>query len=160
MRLLTIALLATASAAALAQPPKACTGPEHRQFDFWIGEWGVTHPAGRNAGDNTIYPILGGCAISENWHGSAGGRGYSYSAYDRDRQVWHQTWVDEQGNLLLLEGQFTAGQMVLSGTQGKQLHRVTWEARKDGTVRQHWEASEDEGRNWKTQFDGLYRKKK
>lgn len=23
-------------------PPPACTGPEHRQFDFWVGQWSVT----------------------------------------------------------------------------------------------------------------------
>ena len=158
MHFFGIALL-LASFAAVAAPPKACTAPEHRQFDFWVGEWRVTTPDGKHAGDNTIGAVLDGCALHESWQGASGGRGFSYNAWDKDRQVWHQTWVDRQGNLLLLEGRFAAGRMELSGVQGKALNRITWEPRKDGTVRQLWETSADQGKTWQTAFDGLYRRK-
>ena len=41
----------------------------------------------------------------------------------------------------------------------KKLNRVTWYDNEDGTVRQHWEQSEDGGKTWKNAFDGLYRRK-
>jgi hypothetical protein len=138
--------------------PKACEAPEHRQFDFWIGEWSVTNPAGVHVGDNTIKPILEGCALSESWRGAKGGMGFSYSAYDKERKAWHQTWVDRDGTVLLLDGGVKDGRMVLSGPTGATQNRVSWEPRRDGSVRQHWETSADQGKTWQTVFDGLYRK--
>lgn len=38
-------------------------------------------------------------------------------------------------------------------------NRFTWTENADGTVRQHWEVSKDQGESWQTAFDGLYRKK-
>jgi hypothetical protein len=35
--------------------------------------------------------------------------------YDAARQVWHQTWVDSSGTLLLLEGGLRGKSMVLEG---------------------------------------------
>jgi len=158
MRVL-LAVILLAMATDLSAQPGSCTAPEHRQFDFWVGDWRVTTPDGKHAGDNRIEKILDGCALHESWTGATGGRGFSYNAYDRDRKVWHQTWVDKQGTLLLLEGTFTNGQMVLQGMQGTALNRITWEPRKDGTVRQLWETSSDQGKTWQVAFDGLYRKK-
>ncbi len=36
---------------------------------------------------------------------------------------------------------------------------ITWTPNADGSVRQHWETSED-GKTWKTAFDGLYTPRK
>ena len=85
--------------------------------------------------------------------------GLSYSAYDSIRKVWHQTWVDKDGLVLLLDGGLRDGKMVLEGPTGKTLNRVSWEPRKDGSVRQLWESSDDAGKTWKVQFDGLYSRK-
>ena len=41
-----------------AVPPRPCAGPLHRQFDFWIGTWDVTGPAGKFAGVNRIEPDM------------------------------------------------------------------------------------------------------
>jgi hypothetical protein len=162
MRIASTAILLALAASAGAQPnppPNPCATPEHRQFDFWVGDWRVTLPDGKHAGDNRIDRILDGCALHENWTGASGGRGFSYNAYDSLRKVWHQTWVDKQGNLLLLEGAFTDGRMVLQGAQGKTLNRITWTPNQDGTVRQVWESSTDQGKTWQVAFDGLYRRK-
>ena len=156
------AVVLLVSAAAGAQPPApppACTAPEHRQFDFWVGDWRVTLPDGKHAGDNRIEAILDGCALGESWRGAGGGRGHSYNAYDRVRKAWHQTWVDRNGTVLLLDGGWRDGRMVLSGASGSTLNRISWEPRRDGTVRQLWETSADEGKTWSVAFDGLYRRK-
>lgn len=143
---------------------KACAGPEHRQFDFWIGDWDVTTPNGAAAGRNRIEPILGGCVLRESWTGAKGGSGTSYNAYDRQRGRWHQTWVDNGGLVLLLDGQFAGGRMVLSGetrdtTGAPVLNRITWQETGPGAVRQLWETSADGGKTWSVTFDGRYRKR-
>ena len=96
-------------------PRRGCSAPEHRQFDFWVGDWDVTTPTGKPAGHNRIESILNGCALRETWTGAGGGRGTSYNAWDRQRGRWHQTWVDDDGLLLQLEGGLADGKMVLEG---------------------------------------------
>ena len=66
--------LLAAQETAPAAAPKACAAPEHRQFDFWIGEWEVTTPNGAPAGRNRIESILDGCALRESWTGAKGRR--------------------------------------------------------------------------------------
>ena len=148
-----------------APAPKPCAAPEYRQFDFWLGEWSVTDPGGKAAGVNRITRILGGCALREEWTGAGGLTGTSLNMYDSPRRRWHQTWVDDKGNVLLLEGAFHGGRMVLegdapaeSGTLVRQ--RITWSPLAGGRVRQLWESSTDSGKTWKTEFDGTYAKKK
>ncbi len=144
------------------QQTAPCQSPEFRQFDFWIGEWDVQNPQGKPAGTSVITPVLSGCAIHEEWH-SAGSRyaGNSYNTYDRARSVWHQTWVDNSGLLLQLEGEFKDGKMVLEGERpgaegGTVVNRITWEELAPDSVRQVWDASSDGGKTWQRQFDGLY----
>ena len=149
-----------------AAPPPApvyCTDEEYRQFDFWLGEWTVTSN-GQFAGTNHVHRIHGDCALQENWvGGSAGGiRGTSFNLYDRATGRWHQTWVDSSGTLLLLDGGLVDGSMVLSGKRptsdgsGVARHRISFTPNEDGTVRQLWEASQDDGASWTVLFDGLY----
>src|SRR3954470_11889409 len=85
-------------------PPPACSEPEYHQFDFWIGDWDVRGPKGKQAGVNHIRSILDGCVLQENWSGAGGSTGTSYNIYDRTQKKWHQTWVDNQGTLLQLDG--------------------------------------------------------
>lgn len=159
------ATLLTAQESAPALARKACSAPEHRQFDFWIGEWEVTTPDGAPAGRNRIEPILDGCALRESWTGAKGGAGNSYNAYDRPSGRWHQTWVDNGGLVLRLDGTFAGGKMVLSGetrdsTGASVLNRITWQQTAPGAVRQLWETSRDGGRTWSVAFDGRYRKRR
>jgi hypothetical protein len=145
--------------------PKACAASEHRQFDFWIGEWEVTTPRGAPAGRNRIESILDGCVLRESWAGAKGGSGNSYNAYDRQSGRWHQTWVDNRGLVLRLDGSFADGKMVLSGdtrdsSGARVLNRITWQQTAPGAVRQLWETSRDGGRTWSVAFDGRYRKRR
>jgi hypothetical protein len=145
-----------------APPRPGCTATEHRQFDFWIGDWDVANPAGKTVGRNRIEPILGGCALRESWTGASGSSGTSYNAWDRQRRRWHQTWVDNGGLVLRLEGGLADGRMVMSGetldsTGATVLNRITWEATPPASVRQVWEVSSDGGKTWATVFDGRYR---
>jgi len=156
-------LSAQADSTAQQQP---CADPKHRQFDFWIGEWDVTNPQGQPAGRSVITQTLNGCVIHEEWHSAASPfAGNSYNIYDAARGVWHQSWVDNSGLLLQLEGQFHNGKMVLVGERpaqagGSVLNRISWERISDHEVRQLWESSADGGETWTVQFDGLYSRKR
>lgn len=160
---LLAAALVFASSPTHAQDPQgnSCDGPEHRQFDFWVGDWTVENAAGELAGTNRIVLVLKQCALHESWQGAGGGRGFSYSIYDRRTDSWHQTWVDDGGRLLQLDGRLDDGKMVLEGENpgpngGVILHQVTWEKIEDGRVRQVWKISRDQGDSWNTVFDGTY----
>lgn len=139
-----------------------CTSAEYRQFDFWLGEWEVTTAKGV-AGKNRITKLLDACGLREEYSTPNGYVGTSFNVYDASRKVWHQTWVDNQGGLLRIEGGLRKGKMVLEGQHpnpkgGHQIDRITWTPNVDGSVRQHWEVSTDQGKGWMTSFDGIYRR--
>jgi hypothetical protein len=155
------ALIATIAFSARAAG--ACDASEHRQFDFWLGEWNVRTPDGKLAGANSIKSEYGGCVLHERYSTSRGYSGESLNVYDAGRKVWHQTWVDTDGALLLLEGGLRGQSMVLEGQvvgpKGEiTKHRITWTPQADGSVRQHWQSSEGNG-EWSTAFDGTYQRK-
>lgn len=137
------------------QAPPRCDGPEHRQFDFWAGDWTVTDSAGSTRfGLNTITVEESGCLLHERWRGTRGGSGQSFNFWDRQRKHWEQVWVASNGGVLRLTGQFNGKSMVLEGGG----NRITWTPQPDGRVRQVWTTTPDSGKTWQTSFDGWYRK--
>ena len=145
-----------------AQTP-GCDAPEYRQFDFWIGKW-VVSEGGQTAGSNQIESDLKGCALFESWTAVDGSRGRSVNFYDRAVRRWHQSWVDDRGGVLELDGNLANGSMVLEGQRvdpksGQSVrHRIVWTPNADGSVRQHWQTSKAPQGTWETVFDGLYRR--
>ncbi|NNF51231.1 MAG: hypothetical protein HKN59_02220 [Gammaproteobacteria bacterium] len=143
----------------------ACQAAEYRQFDFWIGNWEVIVAGEKKAGDNLIEVVNNGCALMESYATQTGYRGHSFNIYDATRQLWHQSWVDNSGLLLTIEGGIVDGSMVMTGTrtrktpQGEVLDRISWTPLDDGSVRQVWEISGDDGASWKPIFDGNYRRR-
>jgi hypothetical protein len=142
---------------------RPCVAPEHRQFDFWVGDWRVTDENGELQGTNRVEKILDGCAIQESWIGAQGMRGHSYNIYAKGRRIWHQTWVDSNGMLLQLDGGIDKrGRMVLAGEtparegQGTVKHEISWEKLDEGIVRQTWRMSRDGGSTWNEAFVGIY----
>lgn len=162
--LLAIACLSMATAQEN-QPTCPCCKETYRQFDFWLGNWEAFSPDNKLAGRNNIVLLQDSCILQENWvSASPGYTGTSYNFYNPQTGKWHQTWIDNQGASLLLTGTFENGSMVLwSETMKTQKgepyrNRITWTPNTDGTVRQHWEMTTDEGKTWTTLFDGLYKK--
>ena len=159
MHAFMLAGLLLAAQAQPAQPPP-CSAPEHRQFDFWVGDWVVHGPQGRRAGTNRIEKIENGCAIQENWTAANGVTGRSINFYDPLSTRWTQAWAGAGGSLLLLQGSYDGAKMVLEGRSlgrsGEVLDRVTWSRLPGGKVRQFWEQSADGGKTWTVAFDGTY----
>ena len=135
------------------------TRPEFRQFDFWIGEWAPQNAQGLTVGKSSIQLILGSCIIFENWDTPASS-GKSFNLFDTRDGKWHQTWVDARGTMTHYVGGLQDGNMVLiaeTTLNGKKaLARMTFSKLPDGNVRQHGEASTDEGKTWSTTFDFKY----
>ena len=161
LAILFLALVGWPKAADAQQNASPCSQPEASQFDFWIGEWEVRSAGGQLAGTNRITKEIGGCVLHERYSTPSGYEGESLNVYDASRGVWHQTWVDNQGLLLSLEGGFHDGTMVLEGVtktqDGEAIQRISWSLIDGGPdVRQLWETSTDGGSTWTTAFDGIY----
>jgi hypothetical protein len=166
--LVALAALASVAAAPLARPGRGaqtpavgCADPESRQFDFWLGDWdavaaGQSTPSARVR----VTRMLDGCAIREEYQDERGLVGESLSTFDRSRLRWHQSWVTNRGQLLLLEGEFRTGAMVLAGADLEAgpagLARGTWTATPDG-VREVGVTSPDGGQSWRPWLDLTFR---
>jgi len=141
-----------------------CCNEKHAEFDFWLGSWTVTNPAGKVVGTNTIDKIQDSCVLRENWK-SAGGKftGTSSNFYNSKTAQWEQIWLDNQGGVLHLKGNRKGNQMILQSDVAKNakgepyFHRITWTLNDDGSVRQYWETITN-GKDVKVAFDGLYKK--
>jgi hypothetical protein len=145
-----------------ASNPAACVAPEYRQFDFWAGDWDafdIDSPTVKVA-RNRVDLILDGCVLREDYKGTNGTEGRSFSIYDASRGVWHQSWVTNRGQLLAIEGKFQNGEMILSGvehtTAGETIVRGTWKPVAAG-VREIAVTSTDGGKTWKPWFDLMFR---
>lgn len=177
MTLTILALTATLQTPATppTPPPFDCTGPEFRQFDFWVGDWDVVSnpqttptPPGaqprREPARNVITKTQGGCVILETWDDRQGGTGQSFNIYDRVSQQWHQVWVSNNGGLHFYRGGLQNGRMVYLGevplprtarVQGRRTVRVSFEVLSPNTLRQFSESLSADG-TWSLNYDLLY----
>ena len=160
-----LALLAAAAsplcAAEHASP--SCSAPVYRQFDFFAGDWDTydVQAPDKVVARNTVKVVLDGCVIHEDYRQNDGLHGESYSLYDAARKVWHQSWVTNRGDLLLLDGGMQGDRMVFKGVKRKAgkpdaLVRAAWYRQGDG-VRETAERSLDGGKTWKPEFDIVFR---
>jgi len=147
-------------------PPPACTAPEHRQFDFWVGYWDV-YPTGRDklVAHSLIENLYDGCVIRENWMPLKGSGGSSLNSYFPDEKLWRQAWADSSNGWGTFEGSLENGAMILSGDWKNAngpgtsaFSRTTWSLNPDGSVRQHGEVRGADGKSWSTSFDFTYRR--
>jgi hypothetical protein len=110
---------ASAQAQGQAPPPPPCSAAEHRQLDFWVGEWEAETQAPDGStvtATNSITRDFGACVIREHFRlprGNPDGSefvGGSYSIYDRPTSSWRQMWVDNAGGMFDLRGGPVSGQ--------------------------------------------------
>jgi len=137
------------------------TLPE-KQFDFWLGEWDVRWGES-DSGSNRVERILGGKVIQENFT-APDLVGISVSAYDPERKLWQQTWVDNNGSYLDFTGGFADGKMILSreaivrGEKCKQ--RMVWYEIQADKFEWNWERSDDGGATWRVLWNIHYLRKR
>jgi hypothetical protein len=143
--------------------PAACATSEYRQFDFWVGDWDAfdVDSPDKVVARNRVNRILDGCVLLEDYQGTNGSKGQSFTIYDASRKVWHQTWVTNRGQLLTIEGTMQTDGMVLSGVDhtadGKERNvRGDWKP-VNGAVRETAVTSTDGGKTWEPWFDLWFR---
>ena len=143
-----------------------CAAPEYRQFDFWIGDWDAFDEGNPNTvvARTRVDRILDGCVLLEDYQDTNGHKGQSFSIYDSSTKEWHQSWVTNRGQLLLLDGGMQGNEMVLTAVErvasGKERKvRGTWKRADDG-VREIAVISMDGGRSWQPWFDLHFRRHK
>ena len=156
----TVAVAAQQTAA----PDRPCDGlEEHRQFDFWVGEWTVYDAQGTRLGTNSITRPDQECMLVERWESASGNRGTSINYFDPATERWVQYWVAAT-SMLDLEGRFEGGAMRLEGI-ARSVHgpgvagtrtRGTWTPLEDGRVRQTFERWNEDTGEWQLTFDGYY----
>jgi len=140
-----------------------CKNENYRSFDFWLGNWQVTSAADDVIRRNKITAINDSCALLEEYSTPSGYLGKSLNSYDKNTGKWHQNWTDNSGLLLSLQGGLVGKSMVMTGmTLGDNsmqiINKLTWTPLENGTVRQFWQTSKDNGATWQVAFDGLYTK--
>ena len=139
-------------------PQPACTAPEHRQFDFWVGKWDV-YPTGKDhlVAHSLIESVYGGCGVRENWMPLKAAGGGSLNIYLPEEKHWEQFWIDGQGTRATFVGGWNGKAMVIQGKWAGPLVRISYSKNADGSVRQFGEQSTDKGKTWGPSFDLTYR---
>ena len=172
LHVLLLAVCFAAPALAQQQPPqKPCTSPESRQFDFWVGDWDATWPAGGGSpagkATNHVVRLMDGCVTQENFdgRGSNGLVGMSVSTYVARFGKWKQTWVDNQGAYMDFVGEFKDGQMLLAREvvtpKGQKLgQRMIWKNITPDAFDWSYEQSTDEGKTWQVVWPIHYTRRK
>ena len=163
--LLLATLAATASFAQdSTKTAKACSAPEFRQFDFWVGDWDLTWgDSGR--GTNIITRELDNCVIEEHFSAEPKGTfdGRSVSTYDVKYHRWLQTWVDNSGGYLDFVGGWTGEKMIFwreaVTDSGSFLQRMVYYDIEKNSLDWKWEKSTDGGANWQTLWQIHYKRK-
>ena len=163
MKPLPIVALLLAMSGARTPPVPSCTAREYRQFDFFAGDWDTYDVAapGKLTARNHVTPMVDRCALREVYEQNDGLRGESINTYDTERHLWHQTWVTNRGQLLLLDGKLEGQRMVLTATERDSsgatslLRGIWW--REGATVRERADRSRDGGNTWTPVFDIVFK---
>ena len=89
-----------------------CAAKEHRQFDFWLGDWKIRQKLLKADGtwfeadaQTSVRSALDGCALVEHWSGDVlffwegmkspeSMKGLSVRAYDPKSKSWTINWMD------------------------------------------------------------------
>jgi hypothetical protein len=137
---------------------------EHRQFDFWVGEWDVMNKDKKIA-TSSIQRIVSDCIIFENYSQQDGYTGKSFNFYDAALGKWRQTWVDRMGSVSEFVGEVKDNAMRFEGETHRRdgvkvLRRMTLFNLGAERVRQYSERSLDGGKTWSVAYDFTYLRRK
>jgi hypothetical protein len=139
---------------------------KHSEFDFWIGTWDV-RPRGQTGGTaakSVITKMNDGCVVHESWN-AVRSVGQSFNIWDRTRQKWFQTWVDNSGGMHEYSGSFSDNAMRYEGeapgaTPSVRVKtKMTFFKMAGDTVRQLGESARPDG-TWAVTYDLIYTRAK
>ncbi len=161
MKTFILAILFCSPILCFAQNNSPCQDESSRHFDFWVGDWDVVDTLGNTLGTNKIQLIEGGCALQEQWKGSGGSNGSSFSYFNPSDSTWNQLWLDNQGGILKLKGKIEeAGILKMRSEVGQAgINQITWTQMPNGNVSQRWDILNKDGEFVQTVFLGIYKAK-
>lgn len=127
----------------------ACSSPEQRALDFFLGTWRVENSQGQLMGHSRYTLRANGCALFEEWYGTRGGRANALVYYDTAKKRWLRQNIAAGFREIDFPGEAIPKGARFSGpvTGGKHL-RVTWLMQPDGSLALTDEISADEGVTW------------
>lgn len=161
-----------APAGASAQDDPACSAPEARAFDFWIGDWEIGQEILDQDGTwlrfdaaTSVSPTLDGCALIERWRGTVqffweGMRapepmqGLSIRAFDPQSGKWNIYWMDTRRPRFdgVYTGALSAGRGEFfrdwESPQGPRRGRISFSSISSDSVDWELAISADQGRTW------------
>lgn len=130
-------------------------------FDFWVGEWDLSwelENGGEGFGTNHVHKTLDETVIQENFEAFQGSyegfKGKSFSVYNPGKQSWYQTWVDNEGGYIDLEGRVEGERRIFQTdaritAQGDTImNRMVFYDIEPNSFTWDWEYSMDEGESW------------
>jgi len=162
--LLAAGVASVLPAAVFADDAKPCAAGEHRQFDYWLGNWSVSY-GGPPAGTSKVELALDQCMIVESWDGARNHSGRTIFAYSSDDHTWYGMFADNEGRVhVFSEGKVANGVAEFRGTSrgpnGETvLNRVKIVRANGDKVEQTWEKSLDNGGTWNMAYRGVYTRK-
>ncbi|PLX11529.1 MAG: hypothetical protein C0597_14930 [Marinilabiliales bacterium] len=130
-------------------------------FDFWLGNWNLSWQGSNNnvgTGENHIFKTLNDHVIEENFKviddpNMNGFIGKSWSIYNKNKDTWHQTWVDNQGAYLDFVGEIVGEKRIfkreyIKPDVSKIFQRMVFYNIKENSFTWDWENSADNGETW------------
>ena len=167
--LFSLILILSAELKSYSQSP-CSADPAYHLLDFLIGEWDVYNSEDEMTGTNSFKKILKDCAVTEEWMGSTGSKGFSLFYFDNTSKGWRQVWVTEDAlkpygqknktlihyikdSILVFEGKYKMeNQLILDRTILKKVSQ--------NHFTQTIQISSDGGMTWRNIFIGDYKRKK
>lgn len=148
--------------------PACATDARYQALAFWTGDWEVLDSAGGHYAYERVRPEAESCAISAEWTGRAGDRGFNLSAFDGATGEWRQMYVSNQvpgplGVQLRRSDPTYTGKGVRfvslfePDAASLKRSRITIMPWAHGHVMQLFEESKDGGRSWQVLFKAEHR---
>jgi len=171
-------------AAVGARQPAACSAPEARAFDFWIGEWEINQRILRQDGAwmelparTSVRAALDGCALIEEWSGEVmffwegmtkpeALNGFSLRAYDPQTGSWNIHWMDTRSPRFgsPYVGTFADGRGEFfrewETPQGRRVGRIAFSDMRPDSVNWALAISADGRRTWQTLWTMAMRRRR
>ncbi len=134
---------------------------EHTEMDFWVGSWELQDRNGDRIATTKVTARQNGYVLEEQWHVAKQQNGTVLTWFDPAEEIWKQTRVRSDGQILQLSGKFVDEGVTFTGRQTNQDGTVMQSRLRfvrsddDNTVKYSIEESPD-GDEWKLLFNGTW----
>jgi hypothetical protein len=141
---------------------------DDHDLDFWLGKWigtgksyGPSNQVSETTCENSITRDFDGHVIHEHFKGG-GLTGESWSVWVPGRNKWCQTWVDNQGGYIPLNGEKIGDTVVLTTIhlpEAKSYNRMVFKNIQKTHFDWDWESTSDGGKTWQPKWQIHYSRK-